>query len=215
MSGQRPIAIFGGTFDPVHFGHLRTALELVETLALDHLRLMPSAQPPHRDAPQRSALHRAAMVQCAIASEPRLQLERCELEREGLSYTVDSLQHIRQELGDERSLYLVVGSDAVLNLPRWSRWEQLLDLVHLVVLARPGWALPDSGAVAQWLRWHRVSDPSELSGPCGGVLIHRLRQLPISATEIRQQLAQGCSPRYLLPEAVLDYICAHNLYIDE
>lgn len=208
----KPIAIFGGTFDPVHFGHLRTALELVEALDLDHLRLMPSANPPHREAPGRSAVDRAAMVELAIADEPRLQIERCELDREGPSYTVDSLLHIRQELGNERSLCLVVGSDAALKLPSWSRWEQLLDLVHLVILARPGWEIPSEHTVSQWLRWNRVSAPDELEGAAGSVLVHGLRQLPVSATEIRQMIATGRSPRYLLPESVLSYIARHQLY---
>ncbi|PIE37317.1 MAG: nicotinic acid mononucleotide adenylyltransferase [Gammaproteobacteria bacterium] len=209
---EKPIAIFGGTFDPVHFGHLRTALELVEALNLDHLRLMPSANPPHRDAPQRSAQDRANMVALAVAEEPRLRIERCELERDGPSYTVDSLLHIRKQIGEKRSLCLVLGSDAALKLPTWSRWERLLDLAHLLIIARPGWVIPPGHRVSQWLAGHRVSEPSAVRGAAGCVLIHELRQLAISATEIREMIALGRSPRYLLPESVLSYIRERKLY---
>ncbi|MFV8818531.1 nicotinate-nucleotide adenylyltransferase [Haliea sp. E17] len=209
-----PVGVFGGTFDPVHNGHLRSALELVELLQLDHLRLMPCAQPPHGKTPAVAAGHRAAMVELAVRDEPRLSCDARELGRSGASYTVDSLLELRGELGESASLCLVMGGDAVAHLDSWNRWEQLGELAHIVVLARPGWQLPESGVVADWLRQHAVPDAAELGlRPAGAVLVERLRQLPISSTEIRQMLAAGRSPRYLLPAPVLDYIQDNQLYL--
>ena len=208
-----PVGVFGGTFNPVHYGHLRSALELVEHLDLAECRLMPSAQPPHRDAPACSAEHRAAMVELAVRGEPRLVCDRRELERDAPSYTVDSLQEMRGELGAGHSLVLVVGCDALLGLPTWHRWQALLDLAHIVVLARPGWHLPDTGDMGAWLARHRLQDAAALrERPFGGVHVESLRPLDISATEIRRLLKSGKSARYLLPEQVLDYIEANKLY---
>jgi nicotinate-nucleotide adenylyltransferase len=208
--------VFGGTFNPVHYGHLRSALELVEHLDLAECRLMPSAQPPHREAPACSAKHRAAMVELAVRGESRLVCDRRELEREGPSYTVDSLAEMRSELGPAQSLVLVVGCDALLGLPTWHRWQSLLELAHVVVLARPGWDLPADGEMATWLSEHRLPDAAALrDGPAGGVHIESLRPLAISATEIRRLLESGKSARYLLPEQVLDYIEEHDLYRQE
>lgn len=208
-----PVGVFGGTFDPVHYGHLRSALELVEHLQLQQLRLMPCAVPPHRGSPVCDAVHRAAMVELAVAGEPRLVCDSRELRREGASYTIDSLVELRRELGAGHSLCLVMGCDAVLAIATWHRWQELLDWAHIVVIARPGWKLPAAGPVADWLREHRLTDPVELClRPSGGILIEELRPLAISSTEIRLLLAAGRSPRYLLPQAVLDYIHTHDLY---
>ncbi len=208
-----PIGVLGGTFNPIHHGHLRSALELVERLELEHLRLIPCARPPHREAPDCSARQRAAMVELAVAGEPRLRCDRRELERAGLSYTVDTLASLRGELGGERPLCLVLGFDAVATLDSWHRWQALLDYAHLVIIARPGWALPQHGAVAEWLGRHRVTEPAELrQRPAGAVLTLALRPLAIASTDIRALLAEGRSPRFLLPEPVLDYIETHQLY---
>jgi nicotinate-nucleotide adenylyltransferase len=205
--------VFGGTFNPVHYGHLRSALELAERLQLARLRLMPCAQPPHRDAPQCSAAHRAAMVELAVAPEPRLNCDTRELHRSGKSYTIDSLIELRGELSAGTGLCLVMGCDAVLGITGWHRWQELLDWAHIVVIARPGWELPQSGEVAQWLREHRLDDRSGLLlRPAGGIVIEELRPLAISSTEIRQLLTAGQSARYLLPQSVLDYIHTHQLY---
>jgi nicotinate-nucleotide adenylyltransferase len=207
------VGIFGGTFDPVHYGHLRSALELVERLQLKQLRLMPSAQPPHRDAPQCSAVHRAAMIDLAVAGEPRLACDARELQRSGKSYTIDSLIELRSELGADTGLCMVLGCDAVLDVSRWHRWQELLDWAHIVVLARPGWELPRKGAVAQWLHDHRLDDSGMLrQRPAGGIVIEELRPLAISSTEVRELLAAGRSARYLIPQSVLDYIQTHKLY---
>jgi nicotinate-nucleotide adenylyltransferase len=207
------VGVFGGTFNPVHYGHLRSALELVETLQLAQLRLMPCAQSPHRDAPHGTGEHRAAMIELAIAGEPRLVCDVRELRRPAPSFTIDSLIELRGELGDTTGLCMVLGCDAVLAIRAWHRWQELLDWAHIVVLARPGWRLPRTGAVAQWLSSHRLDNPHALrQRPAGGVLIQELRPLAISSTEIRQLLAAGRSARYLMPQSVLDYIQQHKLY---
>jgi nicotinate-nucleotide adenylyltransferase len=208
-----PIGVLGGTFNPVHYGHLRSALEIVEHLQLAQLRLMPCALPPHREAPACSAVHRAAMVELAVAAEPSLSCDPRELQRPGKSFTIDSLVELRQELGDGHSLCLVMGCDAVLNITSWHRWQELLDWAHVVVIARPGWQLPDAGPVANWLRQHRLDNHHGLRArAAGGITIEELRPLAISSTEIRALLAAGRSARYLLPESVLDYIHTHHLY---
>ena len=148
-SGFPLVGVFGGTFNPVHYGHLRSALELVERLGLEQLRLMPSAQPPHRQAPACSAEHRAAMVALAVEGEPRLACDMRELQRPGESYTIDSLIELRGELGTRIGLCMVLGCDAVLGITQWRRWQELLDWAHIVVIARPGWTLPDTGDVGR------------------------------------------------------------------
>lgn len=208
-----PVAILGGTFNPIHNGHLRSALELVELLGLERLHLMPSANPPHRGAPACPAGCRADMVELAVAGEPRLVCDRRELARSGPSWTVDSLTGLRAEYGPERSLGLVMGCDALLGLDRWHRWQALLDFAHVIVIARPGWRLPAAGAVAEWLADHQIKDARALrERPAGGVLVLELRPLAISSTEIRALCSGGRSARYLLPEPVLDYIETHRLY---
>ena len=207
------VGVFGGTFNPVHYGHLRSALELVERLQLEQLRLMPSASPPHRDAPECSAERRAAMVELAVTGEPRLVCDAREMQRPGKSYTIDSLIELRGELGAQQGLCMVLGCDAVQDIATWHRWQELLDWAHIVIIARPGWQLPRAGELAQWLKVHQLESPELLrQRPCGGIVIEELRPLAISSTEIRDLLASGRSARYLMPQSVLDYIQTHTLY---
>jgi nicotinate-nucleotide adenylyltransferase len=153
------------------------------------------------------------MVELAVAGEPRLACDARELQRAGKSYTIDSLIDLRGELGAGQSLCLVMGCDAVLGITSWHRWQELLDWAHIVVIARPGWDLPESGTVADWLGSHRLADRRALQQrPAGGIVIEELRPLAISSTEIRDLLRRGQSARYLLPEPVLDYIQTHTLY---
>ena len=213
MASDAPVGVFGGTFNPVHYGHLRSALELTERLQLEHLRLMPCASPVHRQAPDCSAIDRAAMVELAVRGEARLRCDPRELHREGPSYTIESLEELRAEFGPERSLCLVMGFDAMLQLDTWHRWQELLEVAHIVVIARPGWKLPTSGVVADWLSRHRSSAEEALRlRPFGSVRVEELRPLAISSTEIRTLLRSGYSARYLLPESVLNYIKEHHLY---
>lgn len=213
---QGPIGVFGGTFNPVHYGHLRSAVELVDRLQLTRLQLMPSATPPLRDTPLCSAEHRANMVSLALQGESRIVCDDRELRREGPSYTIDSLIEIRDELGSSASLCMVLGCDALLAIDRWHRWRELLDWAHIVVIARPGWSLPATGAVADWLQMHQAQELATLhEQPAGTIRLEELRPLDISATEIRQLLAGGKSVRYLMPQSVLDYIEEHALYTQQ
>jgi nicotinate-nucleotide adenylyltransferase len=208
-----PVGVFGGTFDPIHCGHLRSALELSERLELAQLRLMPCATPPHRQSTDCTAPQRAAMVELAVAGESRLVCDTRELQRSGPSYTIDSLIELRQELGEQTSLSLIMGCDALLDIGSWHRWKEILDWAHVVVIARPGWQLPEHGPVAQWIEDNRLSAADGIKQrAAGGILIEELRPLTISSTEIRAMLGSGRSVRYLMPESVLDYIEQHRLY---
>ncbi|GAB4289281.1 MAG: nicotinate-nucleotide adenylyltransferase [Thiohalomonadaceae bacterium] len=208
------VGILGGTFDPVHFGHLRAALEAQEVLGLAEVRLLPCGQPPHREPPRASATDRLAMLELAAAGQPGLRVDRRELERSGPSYMVDTLASLRAELG-AAPLCLLLGSDAFLGLPQWHRWRELLQLAHLVVLHRPGWTLESVPVpLAEVLAAHRLATAAALTArPAGGILLQPVTPLDISATAIRAQIAAGRSPRYLLPDAVWDYIRRRDLYV--
>lgn len=212
-SSQRHIVVFGGTFDPIHHGHLRSAIELKELLGADELRLMPSHRPPLRGAPGASSEQRLAMVQAAIAGEPGFYVDDRELARDAASYTVESLRELRAELGDAVTLTMVVGSDAYARLQHWRQWSSLLDYAHLLVLERADHPLDAAPEVAMAMAARRVSHVAELaSQPAGKFASARLRQLPISATDIRERVASGRSIRYLLPDVVAAQIARWGLY---
>lgn len=208
----RRIGLFGGTFDPVHIGHLRSALETAELLGLDELRLLPAARPPHREAPQVSAQQRLAMVELAAAGVAPLRVDARELARDKPSYTIDTLESLRAELGTDVQLVLLVGWDAFCGLPTWHRWEELLQHCHLAVLQRPDADTEAPEALRDLLAARSVADPNALSGAAGQVTFIWQTPLAVSATQIRALLAQGRSPRFLVPDAVLNYIEAHGLY---
>lgn len=206
------IGIFGGTFDPIHYAHLRTALEVQQQLGLAELRFVPAAVPPHRPQPLASAAQRLAMVKLAIAGQPGMGVDTRELDREGPSYMVDTLASLRAELGDV-PLVLILGLDALLGLPAWHQWTRLIELAHLAVMERPGVALPERGELAGLVQARRTAEVSRLAQePAGALYFVPVSQLAISATDIRAQLAAGASPRFLLPDAVLDYIQGEGLY---
>lgn len=206
------IGILGGTFDPVHIGHLRGALEVAELLKLDELRLTPSARPPHRDTPSVSAQDRLAMVQCAVAGVPPLTVDDRELLRDKPSYTIDTLESMRAELAADDQLFLLLGWDAFCGLPSWHRWEELLEHCHIVVLQRPDADSESPDAMRNLLAGRAVSDPKALKGPGGKITFVWQTPLSVSATQIRQLLASGKSVRFLVPDAVLAYIDTHGLY---
>ena len=208
----RRIGILGGTFDPVHIGHLRGALEVAESLALDELRLTPSARPPHRDTPQVSAKDRLAMVECAVAGVAPLVVDARELQRDKPSYTIDTLELMRAELAAEDQVFLLLGWDAFCGLPTWHRWEELLQHCHILVLQRPDADSEPPDALRNLLAARSVSDPLALKGPSGQIAFVWQTPLAVSATQIRQLLASGKSVRFLVPDAVLAYIDAHGLY---
>lgn len=209
------IGILGGTFDPIHHGHLRMAEELREKLGLEQVRFIPAALPPHRASPQINADHRAKLVKLAIAGNPEFALDTRELARPGPSYTIDTLMELRAELGPRISLCLLIGSDAFLGLPTWHRWREMPDLANIVVAHRPG-ATPSEEAMKpelrQFLQERRVEAPAELRMPAGQVLLQPITALDISASAIRDAFKQGKSTRYLLPETVRAYIDSHHLY---
>ncbi|AGA34163.1 Nicotinate-nucleotide adenylyltransferase [Thioalkalivibrio nitratireducens DSM 14787] len=205
------IGVLGGTFDPIHFGHLRPALEVHEQLRLDELRFVPCHVPPHREEPATPARHRLAMVERAVAGVPGFRADRRELDRAGPSYTVDTLRDLRAEIGPQAPLVLIMGMDAFSGLHTWHRWRAIPALAHVVVAHRPGAETPPGTA------FRRVADiapdPEPLRNrPCGLFHFQPVTQLDISATAIRGVLQTGRSARYLLPDSVCAYIDEHGLY---
>lgn len=208
----RRIGLLGGTFDPVHIGHLRSAVEVAESLQLDELRLIPSARPPHRNAPQVSAQDRLAMVELALVGADGLQVDDRELKRDKPSYTIDTLESIRAELTVDDQLLLILGWDAFCGLPGWQRWDELLEHCHILVLQRPDADSDAPEALRNLLAARSVNGPSALTGPSGQIAFIWQTPLAVSATQIRALLASGRSARFLVPDAVLAYIHAHGLY---
>jgi nicotinate-nucleotide adenylyltransferase len=206
------IGILGGTFDPVHFGHLRPALEIQQFLGLQEVRLVPCRIPPHRPQPQASASQRVAMLEAAIRNHPVFHIDTRELEREGPSWTLDTLVSLRRELGGQ-GICLLLGMDAFRGLSSWHRWRELPDYCHMVVMTRPGTMLPDQGELADFIGLHRVLDATALEQHATGLLFfHPVSQLEISGTRIREQLAAGQDPGFLLPDPVIDIINKEGLY---
>jgi len=197
-----PIGIFGGTFDPIHFGHLRTAFELLQALRLVEVRLMPAGSPPHRGAPLCDAQRRLAMVRAAIVGQPGFVVDDRETRRDGPSYTVTTLRELRVE-APARPLCLIVGMDAFLGLPQWHEWRSVLELAHVVVAHRPGWAAPASGALGDLLVERGTARVEDLHETVAGrIHVRSVTPLEISSTDLRNLIVSGSDPRYLLPDAV-------------
>ncbi|MFS0824914.1 nicotinate-nucleotide adenylyltransferase [Pseudomonas phoenicis] len=211
-SPARRIGILGGTFDPVHIGHLRSALEVAELMQMDELRLLPNARPPHRDTPQVTAQDRLAMVRHAVAGTAQLSVDARELARDKPSYTIDTLESLRAELAADDQLFLLLGWDAFCGLPGWHRWEELLQHCHILVLQRPDADVEPPFELRNLLAARSASDPTAMPGPAGHISFVWQTPLAVSATQIRQLLASGKSVRFLVPDAVLAYIEAHGLY---
>ena len=208
-----PIGVLGGTFDPIHYGHLRTAPELLETLELAEVRFIPCRIPAHRGLPQVTAEQRMALVRLAMDGQPGFIADDRELHREGTSYMVDTLASLREDAGPETPLCLIVGTDAFRELHTWHRWRELTDWAHIVVMQRPGILQPLPAILETFMTPRVIYDALALRRkPAGGILFQPVTQLNISATQIRALLAHGQSPRYLLPEAVLAYIHDRALY---
>ena len=220
-SGRLPLGIFGGTFDPVHNGHLRLAEEAADAFQLEAVRWIPAGQPALRDRPQASAAQRLEMVRLAIAGNPRFELDAAEVEAAQPSYTVPTLERLRQPefCGAQRPLVLLVGADAFAGMAGWHRWERLFELAHIAVAHRPGFpVLADSlpSALASQFRLRTCADPAALAQePSGLIASFAMTQLDISATRIRSLLSKGHSARYLLPETLLNYTRQHHLYSEK
>jgi nicotinate-nucleotide adenylyltransferase len=209
----RPIGVLGGTFDPIHYGHLRPALELLETLELAEVRFVPCRIPAHRATPRVTGEQRLALVRLATVGQAGFVADDRELRREGPSYMVDTLASLREDFGDDSPLCLIVGTDAFRELHTWHRWQELSDLAHIVVMQRPGLLQPLPPVLEEFVASRVVYDAFALRRrPAGGILFQPVTQLNISATQIRALLARDWSPRYLLPEAVLAYINDRALY---
>lgn len=217
---MRLVGIFGGTFNPIHYGHLRMAQELADALTMDEVKFIPSANPPHKDDVTISAEHRAAMVQAAIADNPLFTLDKLELNRNGASYTIDTLISLRESLGKGTALCLMMGSDVFIKLNTWHRWQELLAYAHIVLVQRP----PPSQLQAQpqeklpseleeLLRDHYTERHADLKDQKSGfILMQKVTAQDISATQIRSLLENGKSTRYLLSKDVIAYIQKQKLY---
>lgn len=212
---MKAFGLLGGTFDPIHHGHLRLAEEMAEALGLDEVRLLPTGTPPHRGAPAASATHRLAMVQRAITGNPRFRLDAHEIHKTVPCYMVDTLGELRAELGHDVPIVLFLGADAFAGLDRWHDWRRLFSLCHIAVAERPGYDQasrlpPELDAEHSQRRTARAQDLRTV--PCGHIYCQAITQLDISATGIRARIANHRSVRYLVPDAVLDYLQHHRLY---
>jgi nicotinate-nucleotide adenylyltransferase len=209
---MRPFGVFGGMFDPIHYGHLRTAHELHELLGLERIAFIPAGDPPHRAAPLADAATRLAMVRAAIEDDDRFRVDERELKRGGPSYTVLTLEELRAER-PAQPIVLILGMDAFAGLERWHRARELITLAHVVVALRPRVALPVAGLPAALLEQNRCDDPAQLSGsPAGLVHVCRNTELDLSSSAVRAVIAAGRDPRYLMPEAARRIILARGSY---
>lgn len=210
-----PMGIFGGTFDPIHYGHLRTAFEMLQALRFDEVRFMPCGNPPHRDTPHADAELRLEMVRVATEAQHGFVVDDRELQRDGPSYSVDTLSALRSEF-PLRPMGLIIGMDAFLSLPKWYHWREILQLAHIVVAHRPGWRAPDMGPLGELLAdrgTHRIGDLHQAKA--GHIYIHDVTQLEISSSDIRELISLGRDPRFLLPDAVRDVIDRSGCYAVE
>jgi nicotinate-nucleotide adenylyltransferase len=213
-----PIGILGGTFDPIHFGHLRLAQEVAHTLRLSGVRFVPSGTPPHRAAPRTPMAQRLAMVRLAVSGNPLFSVDDREVRRAGPAYTFDTLTEIRAETGPVCPLVLLVGADAFLDFATWHRWHELFGLAHVAVAHRPGfpverWRDSMPQPLAREYAVRLMQQPLAVHlAPAGGIAVIPFTALDISATAIRELVRTGGSPRYLLPDRVLDYIRSEALY---
>ena len=212
VTTDAPIGVFGGTFDPIHNGHLRLALELMEQLRLERVHVVPSKVPVHRETPRASTTQRAEMVRLAVADAPALVLDERELRRSGPSYMVETLTDFRHQFPG-LPICLLLGMDAFNALDTWLRWREILDLAHVAVAGRPGAALPTEGPVGNVVRERATTHYSQLRTSLNGrIALGEIPGLDISSSSIRATLSQGRSPRFLLPAEVADYIENEGLY---
>jgi nicotinate-nucleotide adenylyltransferase len=208
------IGILGGTFDPIHYGHLRPAQEVLRALDLAEVRIVPAANPPHRRPPLASAEQRLRMAELAVAEFPGLRVDDREIKRGGPSYTVLTLESLRVEFG-ARPLCLLLGMDAFEGLETWHQWQRLPELAHFVVMTRPGWSLPSADVLPAWARGRLAHAAGDLAQASAGKIYYQtVTPQDISATRIRKAIAHSEPVDGLLPPAVLDYLRANRLYLN-
>lgn len=209
---ERPLGIFGGTFDPVHLGHLALARDALAALALEQVLWLPAGAPPLRAAPRTPGPQRLAMVRLAVAGEPRFAVDDSEVLAAGPSYTVTSLRRLRAAHGPARPLVLLLGADAFGRLEGWHEWRELFALAHIAVATRPGHDIAPSGALAAEFAARRAVPPALTLHAAGGIVPFAITPVEVSATAVRQALAQDASVAAMVPPPVLDYIDQHHLY---
>lgn len=219
LSDPGALGVFGGTFDPIHLGHLRLAEEARERLDLESVAFIPAGQPPHREAPRTTAADRLAMVRLATASNPSFSVDDSEVFAAGKSYSVLTLERLRASVGPERPLVLILGADAFQGLPTWHRWREILQLAHVAVGNRPGHPLERelrqtaSAELDALCNNHSDNDPTSVhQSPAGRIVPFDMTPLAISASQVRALILAGQSARYLLPDPVLHYVGQHHLY---
>ena len=218
-SGSPLVGIFGGTFDPIHYGHLRIAEEILETVGLQKMYFVPAGIPRLRHSPVASPQHRVEIVRLAIQKNPDFVLDGREIYRDGVSYSIDTVREFKQEFGEEIRLCLVLGADAFIKLPEWNNWKELFNLCHFIVSTRPGYTLT---LIKELLskelreecsqRW--VSNTESLRKDTSGLIfIASTTMLDISATSIRAHIAVGRNIRHLVPSVTVNYISKNKLYL--
>ena len=212
MTQRRRIGVFGGTFDPVHYGHLCMARELKRHFQLDEMRLVPCHIPPHRDTPIATPEQRLAMLRLAVAESEELTIDTLELENSEPSYSLHTLQMLRSQLGGDVSLALAIGMDSLASLNSWFEWRRLLEFGHLIVAARPGWQCPSAGELGEYIAQHLGTVDDVQQSSHGKIVVVELSLLPVSATQIRAAIGQGEEIKELVPEPVRRYIREHSLY---
>lgn len=211
----RPLtALFGGTFDPIHEGHLKPVSALAAQLGIRHITLLPNYIPPHRPQPEANPQQRLEMVTLAIENNPLFSVDDRELHRSSPSYTLDTLEEIRAEHDPLTPLAFIIGQDSLLTFHQWYHWTELLNYCHLLVCARPGYAqYPDNPELQHWLKQHQLKDPHCLQQhPAGYIYLADTPLLDISANDIRQRHHQGIPCDDLLPITVQHYIALQGLY---
>ena len=209
---KKAIGLLGGTFDPIHVGHLRPAIALLERLNLREVRLIPNYIPPHKATPDSSPKHRLAMAQLAASQTTGLVVDQRELNRDRPSYTLDTLKELRAEL-PTTPLCFLMGMDSLCQLDQWHGWQELLDYAHLVVSHRPGLQPDFNAQVSALVNAHVTADTEQLHRQLQGcIYLFDTPQLDISSTQIRDCVRAGNNPQYLLPESVLNYILDKGLY---
>lgn len=213
LPAGRPIGILGGTFDPVHLGHLRSAFEVLHACLLGEVRFIPCGVPAHRPPPVAPAALRSAMLKAAVAGEPGFLVDERELQRPGLSFTFDTLASLRAEVGST-PLCLILGSDAFLGLADWHRWAELPDLAHFILMQRPGSPMPQDRLLQQFLAARRAAGVDELANaPSGRIWVQPVSQLDVSSSAIRALVMAGGDPKYLVPDSVRSMIAGSRCFI--
>lgn len=207
------LGIFGGSFDPIHFGHIKSALALLEHFDFEQIRFVPCQQSSRKQVANASAQHRWKMLKLVTNSNTKLIADDRELKRSGLSYTIDTLKELRAETKSRQTLVLIIGVDAFLNFCKWHQFEKILLICHIILLPRLGYGLPQEGCEKELYDAHSADDIMDLSRVLNGFIhLSDEKEIEVSSTYIRECISAGAQPRYLLPGDVWNYIRRNNLY---